>query len=197
MTENERKREDSTEFTFINRNTGRKNTKEPFGGAVCPSQGGYPAEHRELTENESGEPESFFEESSRSELPFSSQKKKPLRGIGFVLAVQTVLALLLVIGAVAVRLIGGETAQKITAQYYQLTESGAVDLKSLFTPLESGTSVSSGTNASSGQESVSGAPSSAKENAQESAAASEGQTASPAADSAVTSTAVQSAGSEG
>ena len=132
MTENERKTEKTTEYTFVNRNTGRRITETEFSGAARPS-------YRTPRESDELDAEQDFPSDDMEYTPANHEStgkhKQPMRGIGFVLTVQTVLALLLILGAAAVRLIGGETAQKITAQYYQLTESGAIDLKALFTPI--------------------------------------------------------------
>ncbi|MGI6262099.1 MAG: hypothetical protein ACOYJR_09710 [Acutalibacteraceae bacterium] len=137
MTENERKTENAAEYTFINRNTRRKSEEEDFGGEIHPSQADYETE--ELPE------EPFDGENGRT-VPerFAAKPKKPLRSVALVLAVQTALAALLIAGAAVIRLIGGETAQQITRQYYQLTESGAVDLKGLFAPIAPESEASSG-----------------------------------------------------
>ena len=131
MTENENKSENKTEYTFINRNTGRRSS-ERFAGEIRPSARTEEPSREEFSAGEDG--------FSGREEPFAGTSRqsggRQLKGIGFVLAAQTVLALLLVLAALGVRLIGGQTAQKAAAWYHQLTESGSVDLKSLFTPLE-------------------------------------------------------------
>ena len=125
MTEHERKNEKAAEYTFVNRNAGRRS---------------------EEIDREADRPETAFDGENRPALrPPGREAKKPLRGTALVLAVQSAIAVLLVAGAAAVRLTGGETAQRIAKQYEQLTEAGAVDLKSLFAPVGQGNETGSGT----------------------------------------------------
>ncbi|MDD6175593.1 MAG: hypothetical protein PUC59_07555 [Firmicutes bacterium] len=125
MTEHERKNEKAAEYTFVNRNAGRRS---------------------EEIDREAERPETAFDGENQPALrPPGREAKKPLRGTALVLAVQSAIAVLLVAGAAAVRLTGGETAQRIAKQYEQLTEAGAVDLKSLFAPVGQGNETGSGT----------------------------------------------------
>lgn len=98
-------------YTFVNRNAGRKSAPEETwrepDGEVPPAV-----------------------------VSHAQRRKKGLRGVAFVLTVQTVLALLLVLGALAVRLIGGDTQKQVTERFYTVMESGALDFKSLFQPIQ-------------------------------------------------------------
>ena len=72
------------------------------------------------------------ETAEREEL---HRRPKWLRGSVLVPAVQAVLAILMILLAVAVRFIGGETAQNFANEYRRLTETGAIDLQALVTPI--------------------------------------------------------------
>ena len=131
MAENERKAGNTAEYTFIDRNIRRKSEKEGCSAVD------HPLRAEDGTEEFPEEPFGGENEPAVS----GRTAAKPRRSAALLLAIQTVLAVLLLAGAAAIRLIDGETGQQIAQEYYRLTESGAVDLKSLFAPIasESGT----------------------------------------------------------